>query len=379
MQKQNMGKGTLQICLSSAWGGLEMVAFEVALKMKSNGHYVTTICPPDSPLEKNLNRADLETIPLMRKSKYFCPQSVRTIRRALKTGKYSAVLVEQLNELWQVVPALWRMRNIRLVGISHTFLGISKKDFLHGILYGRMNSLIALTEIHKQNLLDNLPVNPRAMEIIPNAVDLEKFNPAKRSEEFRRQYVRDGEHLIGVVSRLDLQKGVREVVGVADLLKKWKIPFKIIIVGSETAGESGAKAILEREIRELGLAEQVLLIGHRSNIDTIIASLDILLMPSPTETFGRVLIEAMASGVAIVASGGGGVPNIINDAQNGLLVPPLSVDSMAKAIARYHADPALRDRVSKNGLECAAELYDYRKLDQKLYSILGLNEVQACR
>ncbi|MGZ3723927.1 MAG: glycosyltransferase family 4 protein [Bdellovibrionales bacterium] len=365
-------KGTLQICLSEAWGGLEMVAFEVAVKMKANGHFVTTVCPPGSPLEKNLHASGLETIPLMRKSKYFCPESIITIRRALKTGLYSAVLIEQMNELWQVVPAMWGMKDIRLVGISHTFLGISKKDFLHRILYQRMNSLIALTEIHKQNLLANLPVNPNAMEIIPNAVDTEKFNPRRRSQEFRKQYVTD-ELLIGVVSRLDLGKGVREVVEVGDLLKKARIPYKIIMVGTETAGEGGAKAILEKEIQLRGLQEQVLLIGHRSDIETIIASLDILLMPSPTETFGRVLIEAMASGVAIVASAGGGVPNIINNAQNGLLVPPLSSEGMAKAIASYYKDPDMRQRLASNGLICANEFYDYRKLDQKLYNILGLS------
>src|SRR3569623_2290396 len=101
-----MQKGTLQICLSEAWGGLEMVAFEVALKMKTNGHFVTTVCPPGSPLEKNLQKNGLETIPLKRTSKYFCVESSRTIRRALKTGRYSIVLIEQMNELWQVVPAL---------------------------------------------------------------------------------------------------------------------------------------------------------------------------------------------------------------------------------------------------------------------------------
>jgi len=367
-----MQKGTLQICLSEAWGGLEMVAFEVALKMKTNGHFVTTVCPPGSPLEKNLQKNGLETIPLKRKNKYFCVGSIRTLRRALKTGRYSAVLIEQMNELWQVVPALIGLKHIRLVGISHTFLGISKKDFLHRWLYSRLNSLIALTEIHKQNLLAKLPVKPEAMQIIPNAVDTEKFNPHKRSESFRRQYVKPEELLIGVVSRLDLGKGVMEVVHVGDFLKKWKIPYKIIVVGSETAGEGGAKAILEREISERGLTGHVLLIGHRSDIETIIASLDVLLMPSPTETFGRVLIEAMASGVAIVASNGGGVPNIINNDQNGLLVPALSAESMAKAIATYYEDPAKRQRLAQNGLACASDLYDYRKLDQKLYHILGL-------
>ena len=349
-----------------------MVAFEVAEKMRANGHFVTTVCPPGSPLEKNLQAAGLGTLPLRRGNRYFCWRSIRTLRQALNSGRYSAVLIEQMNELWQAVPALWGRKDIRLVGISHTFLGISKKDLLHRWLYSRLNSLIALTEIHKENLLERLPVRREAMEIIPNAVDTVKFNPAHRSQEFRDEFVRGNELLIGVVSRLDLGKGVREVVAVGNLLKKLEIPFKIVIIGSETKGEGGAKAILESDIEKFGLEGKVLLLGHRLDIARIIASLDILLMPSPSETFGRVLIEAMASGVAVVASGGGGVPNIVHDGQNGLLVPPLSAESMAEAIAKFYRNPELRQRLATNGLRSAHENYDYKKLDQKLYHILGL-------
>ena len=366
-------KGTLQTCLSDAWGGLEMVAFEVALKMKNNGHFVTTVCPPDSPLQNKLREAGLDTIAVERTSKYLCVTCIRTLRRALRTGKYSAVLVEQMNELWQVVPALVGMNDIRLVGISHTFLGISKKDLLHRWLYRRMNYLIALTEIHKTNLLANLPVESSSVAILPNSVDLEKFNPGRRDPGLRVQFgAAPDELLIGVVSRLDVGKGILQVVKVADYLKRWQIPFKLIIVGSETAGESGAKALLEAQIRGAGLEHHVLMIGHRGDIETVIASLDVLLMPSPVETFGRVLIEAMASGVAVVASAGGGVPNIVHDEQNGLLVPPLAAEDMAKAVASYHRDPEKRNRLAQNGLTAAREIYDYRKLDQQLYAILGL-------
>src|SRR5882757_4033799 len=102
-----LGKGTLQTCLSEAWGGLEMVAYEVALKMKENNHFVTTACPPGSPLETHLRKAGLDTLPVKRKHLYLSAESVRTLRTALKSGRYSSVLIEQMNELWQVVPALW--------------------------------------------------------------------------------------------------------------------------------------------------------------------------------------------------------------------------------------------------------------------------------
>lgn len=369
----NVKKGALQTCLSNSWGGLEMVAYELAVKMRANGHFVTTLCPPDSPLEKKLREAGLDTVAVTRSNKYFCWSCTQTIRRALKTGRYSVVLVEQMNELWQVVPALIGMKDIRLVGISHTFLGIAKKDLLHRWLYRRMNNLIALTEIHKQNLLERLPIKSESVEILPNAVDTAKFHPSRKSLSVREEYVSKEELLIGVVSRLDLGKGVLQVVYVGERLRELGIPFKIVIVGSETAGEGGAKAKLEQEIATRGLQKQVLLIGHRSDIETIIASLDVLLMPSPFETFGRVLIEAMASGVAVVASAGGGVPNIVESGKNGLLVTPLSVEEMAQAIALCYHEPEKRRLFAQNGLIAANEIYDSHKIDQRLYTVLGLN------
>ena len=102
------------------------------------------------------------------------------------------------------------------------------------------------------------------------------------------------------------------------------------------------------------------------------ASLDILLMPSPAETFGRVLIEAMASKVPIVASSGGGVSSIIRHHIDGVLVKPLSVDEMADAIRFFYDYPDKRKKIADNGVAAVNEFYDYRKVDQKLFDILGI-------
>ncbi len=368
-----LAKGTLQTCFSDAWGGLEMVAYETAVKLKAGGIFNTTVCAPDSPLQKKLTESGLDTISLRRGNKYFSPHSIRTIRRALKSGKYSSVLVEQMNELWQVVPAMWGMRSLRLVGISHTFVGISKKDFLHTKLYGRMNHLIALTEIHKNNLLSHLPVKEAQIAIIPNAVDLQKFNPTRKNSELRQKYLRSADELLlGVVSRIDKGKGLAEVIEAAGLLKQWNIPFRMIIVGKETVGEGGMLALFEDQIRKRNLNEQVLFVGHRADVETVMASLDILLMPSPNETFGRILIEAMASGVPVVASSGGGVANIVHDDVDGMLVKPLAVGEMAEAVRTIYNDPAKRQRLASAGLKSAAERYDSHMLDRKLFAMLGL-------
>src|SRR6185312_9591541 len=146
-----MSQAVLQTCFSTAWGGLEMVAFEMASRMRDSGIPVTTACTLGSPLAEKLQNSGLEVLPVRRGNKYFSPSTVRRLRQAVRSGRYGAVLVEQLNELWQVVPAMWGGSPLRLVGISHTLLGVKKKDPMHRHLYGRLDHLVALTEIHRRN------------------------------------------------------------------------------------------------------------------------------------------------------------------------------------------------------------------------------------
>lgn len=366
-----MSKHILQTCFSESWGGLEMVALELAQRLFAQDVYIKTVCTPGSPLAKRLTDLNLPVLFVVRKNKYVSPSVVRTLRTELLDGDYSAVLVEQLNELWQVVPAVRGLKNIQLVGISHTLVGVSKKDLLHRYLYSRVNQLIALTSIHKRNLVDNLPIAEGKVQIIPNAVDLERFHPGRRSQDFRSLYIGSASRvLVGVVSRIDKGKGLREALIAARNLRDAGLDFKMLIIGRETIGEEGMNAVLENDIREMSLQEVVELTGHRSDIESVMASLDILLMPSPGETFGRVLIEAMASGPAVIASSGGGVADIVVDSVNGLLVPPMNADAMTDALKRLIQDRELRQRLAEGGLKAAREIYDRRIIDQQLQDSL---------
>lgn len=368
-----MHKAVLQTCFSRSWGGLEMVALEIALRMHAEGLAITTACAPGSPLAERLEQAGLKTISVQRKNKYLSLKTIATLRRELKSGQYSAVLVEQLNELWQVVPALWGMPTIKLVGISHTLVGVRKKDWLHGKLYARVDRLVALTEIHRRNLLASLPIPPQNLAVIPNAVDLRRFNPALRSESLRQEFLRaPDEVLIGVVSRIDKGKGLLEVLEAAEILKNQGLAFRIVIAGRETIGEEGMLDILKNDIARRKLSDRVFLLGHRPDIGAVTASLDVLVMPSPSETFGRVLIEAMASGTAVIASSGGGVADIVHHESDGLLVAPLQVQPLAEAMQRCIRDQALRHKLSAGGLRAAQYRYDQKKLDRELYALMGI-------
>lgn len=350
-----------------------MVAFETAIKLRRQGVRVVTVCRPDSPLQNKLNAQSQFTISMQPGHKYFSPRAICISRRLIATGKFQAVLIQQMADLWHVVPALTGDDDTRLIAISHTLIGVSKKDLLHEAIYDRLDSVIALTEYHRRNLLEKLPLKPQVVTVIPNAVDAVKFNPSRRGEEFRKNLMKNQDgFLIGVVSRLDMNKGLLEAVGAAGELKKLGLPFHMAIAGQETAGETGARAALQSEIAKLGLQNEVTLTGHLSNVEVAMASFDVLLMPSPVETFGRIIIEAMASNTPVAAAAGGGVPDIIQNGMNGLLFEPLNIQQMGAALADLLRDPAKRERIALGGRQSVAKFYDEKVVDLKLFEQLEL-------
>jgi glycosyltransferase involved in cell wall biosynthesis len=150
--------------------------------------------------------------------------------------------------------------------------------------------------------------------------------------------------------------------------------FQMVFFGREPLGGApGCKAAMEDEMRKLNVRDVVQLAGHRTDIEAVIASLDVLLMPSPAETFGRVLIEAMASGVPVVASSGGGVSSIIRHHVDGLLVKPLDIEEMADGVRFFCDYPDKRKKIVENGLDAAHGVYESKVVDQKLFELLGIS------
>ncbi|NGZ02904.1 MAG: glycosyl transferase, partial [Nitrospira sp. WS238] len=96
---------------------------------------------------------------------------------------------------------------------------------------------------------------------------------------------------------------------------------------------------LMQQSEEAGLRHTVHLLGHREDIEVCLAGFDCFVLPSLNEGMGRALIEAMAAGLPVVASRVGGIPALIKDGQNGLLVPPGNSSALAGALRRILYDP----------------------------------------
>lgn len=112
-------------------------------------------------------------------------------------------------------------------------------------------------------------------------------------------------------------------------------------------GEGHLRPYLERRATRLGIREQVCLAGHLYQPDDVIAAADVVILPSRNEGFGHALLEAMALGRPVVATAVGGVPDIVEDGVNGLLVPPNDRSALAGAILRLLRDRPLADRLGR--------------------------------
>jgi Glycosyltransferase len=141
---------------------------------------------------------------------------------------------------------------------------------------------------------------------------------------------------IGVAARLAPVKGLEDLITALSLLKG------TANVHVEIAGAGPSSAELERKVAEARLSKVVKFLGWRDDVDALMSGWDIYVQPSLAEGFGIAAVEAMASGLPVVATNVGGLSEIVVDGETGILVPARDPAALAKSIERLVDDPALR-------------------------------------
>jgi glycosyltransferase involved in cell wall biosynthesis len=184
----------------------------------------------------------------------------------------------------------------------------------------------------------------RVRATIPNSVSPAP-EPLPRERLEQELGVADGAPLVAAVGRLVPQKNHELVIrALAD------VPAAVLVV----AGEGPLRPDLEREAREAGVADRVVLAGLRPDARAIVRTADVAVLPSRWEGLPLAGIEAIAGGTPLVATAVRGVNEVFEDGRDALLVPADDADALAAALRRVLADGELRDRLRRAGLQKAA-------------------------
>ncbi len=268
------------------------------------------------------------------------------------------------------LPAAWRLR--RLLGSS---------DLLH----------LHTGHAHALGLLATLARNPAPAVIVSRRVDFPikggKFGGLKYSRGVDRflpisQRVRDvllaggvdparittvysgvaSERFEGGGDGLDLRRELNvpqhvKLIGFVGALVPHKAPGDLLEalaqlpreVHAVLAGDGELASTLQERAGAEDLTGRVHFLGHREDIPGLLSSLDVFCLPSRMEGLGTAVLDAMAAGIPIVATTGGGIPEMVEPDRSGILVPPAAPDSLARALAAVLSDPFLAARLSAGG------------------------------
>ncbi|MBS1232426.1 MAG: glycosyl transferase group 1 [Nitrospirae bacterium] len=193
-----------------------------------------------------------------------------------------------------------------------------KRKMINRLLFKIADSLVAVSDAIKNDVLSYLKIDPLKITVIYNGVDTARFDPERTFKDIREELsIGKDDILIGFIGRLVNFKGVEHLIKAVALLKDEFGGMKLLIVGDGPVADA-----LQKKTAALNISGITLFTGNRNDIPDILSSIDILVIPSVGEEgFPNTLVEAMAMGKPVIATTVGGITEVIEDRVTGLLVP----------------------------------------------------------
>lgn len=205
------------------------------------------------------------------------------------------------------------------------------------------------------------------VEVVANGLDVKP--ETSTPSELRRELGLPEGLVVGVFSRLAEWKGQHVLVKALARLPG----VSCIVVGDALFGEQAYAVSLGRLVEELGLADRVRFLGQRSDVPTLMRAVDVMVHPSiDPEPFGRTLVEAMLTGVPVIATDAGAASDILEAGRAGTLVPPNDPDALAVAISHVLTKPdGLTDQLEYASRRARSEYSSTRMLESVARLISG--------
>lgn len=264
------------------------------------------------------------------------------------------------------------VQNKLAIPFISTAHGFYKKRFAHRIFPCWGEGIIAVSKAVEKHLKDNLGLSGMRIKVIYNGIetiDLKKYR--QEAGVLKNKLGLKEGPVIGIVSRLSEIKGHLYLIRAMRYILE-KIPSAQLII----IGEGRMKKALLKLIQDLNMGRNVFLIPSLSDKYLMFSLIDVFVLPSLEEGLGLVILEAMAGGIPVVASEVGGIPEIIKNGENGLLVLPRDEKGLAEAIIKILENSTFRDRIvinAKHTIESKFSLRDMVKKTEEFYREIVAN------
>ncbi|MFA5276199.1 MAG: GT4 family glycosyltransferase PelF, partial [Candidatus Omnitrophota bacterium] len=339
----------LQVLPQLNVGGVETGTLDLARYLVKAGHKAVVVSAGGALVgELESSGAIHYQLPVNKKSLLKMLKTVPALAEIIKKEKIDIVHARSRVPAWIAYFAC-RRSNAVFITTCH---GYYRKHFFSSVM-GWGKRVIVLSNIIGRHMIEDFSVPYERIRLVPRSVDLEKFEyispDRKRKDEFN----------IGIIGRITPLKGHLHFIKAMAKVYRVIPRLKIWIVGDAPASKQAYKEQVQLLVRRLGLSHCTEFLGTQRDIPGILANLDLLVLATTThEAFGRVIIEAQAAGVPVVATKVGGVVDIIDDGLTGLLVNPADPGSMAEAALKIFKDKQLSRTLAENAYRKVKEKYN---------------------
>jgi glycosyltransferase involved in cell wall biosynthesis len=353
-------------------GGQERVALDLATRQHARGHRVLAIslaAPPEGPNAEYFRAAKVRTQTIA-KARRVDPSLAVRLASCLIGERIDIVHTHNPHALIYGAPAA------RLAGAAavHTKHGMNpdrpRRMLLRRVASTLVDACVAVTPVLEQVARDRRECDPALLHVIPNGIDVRRFvpNPEARKQVRAELGIPEAAWVAGTVGRLSSEKDQALLVrAMAPLLDERR---HLVIVGD--GPEANA---LDACIAQTLRGQYCRVTGARKDVERLLAAFDVFVLTSRTEGLPLVLLEAMATGLPVVSTAVGGIPDLIESGVNGYLVAPGDEVALTRRLIALATHPSDGFEVGQAGRELVLRRYSldhmsdgYETLYQRLVS-----------
>lgn len=232
-----------------------------------------------------------------------------------------------------------------------------KRKFIRKLVLSTMvDKIVTVSKNLKNRLINEIKIKPEKIIHIPNGVDTNKFNIYRKEFTRKKFGFKKGDFIIGIVARLDPIKNHKTLISAFKEIVTIHPNTNLVIVG-----DGSLRNKLENQTYQLGIKNKVIFMGERDDVPEILKTFDIFVLPSLNEGMSNTILEAMATGIPVIASNVGGNPELVVDGRTGFLFPSNDVESLVQKIKTYISHPELKQ---KHGYNAHKRVEEKFSLDQ---------------
>src|SRR6266436_7171101 len=337
----------LQISSAQSLGGGERHLADLANGLIDRGHEVFVALRPHSALNDELSRVPKQNITTLPLRNSLDVHSARDLARLVRKSDIEIVHAHMARDYPLAAYAMRRNPAARLILTRHVLFPLNR---LHRLTFSKASRIIAVSQAVASQLRADRVAPAEKISVVLNGIHARRFALAReqfnRHEFLQRWKLSEKSLLVGTVGELTPLKGQQEFLGAAAQISKPIAGCNFIIAGIDHSPDGRNEAQIERLIDELNLRKQVRRVKWLDDLAQLYCALDVFVSASHSESFGLAIVEAMASGTAVVATATEGAREVIADGVNGLLVPIGDSGAMAEAMIDLLGNSERRTRLA---------------------------------